>query len=145
MQIEVMSQHKAEEYATTSHIEKSVVISITSHGTFEAFIIPNRINGIIDILHLKFNDTDKKDEISGGITEADGKKIKEFIYRYKDNQYIDKIIVHCEAGQSRSAGVAAAILKYLTGSDMQIFKDDRYRPNMLCYRTVLNELMQCKL
>ena len=52
------------------------------------------------------------------------------------------VIVHCDAGISRSSGVAAAILKAKTGDDSQIFNSPKYRPNMRCYRIILDELMQ---
>ena len=52
--------------------------------------------------------------------------------------------MHCEAGQSRSAGVAAAIMKYLYNNDTDIFNNRYYKPNMLCYRKVLNAFMECE-
>lgn len=142
MKITVMNKAKAEEYALQNHKEKSVVISIASHKCSEAFIIPNNISGIVDVIHLHFNDTDSKKLVDGGITEEDAIKIKNFVEKYKDIPSIDLMIVHCEAGQSRSAGVAAAIMKYLYNDDTQIFNNYKYRPNMLCYRTVLNKLME---
>ena len=142
MQIVVMSQSKAEEYAMQEHTEKSVIVSITCHCTFEAFIIPNRLNNIVDILRVQFEDTDSKEIEYGGITEHDAIIIRDFINKYKDNSNIDKIIVHCHAGQSRSAGVAAAIMKYLNNDDTPIFNNHKYTPNMLCYRRVLNAFME---
>lgn len=142
MEILVMSQFDAEQYATYAHKEQSIVISITSCGMNEAFIIPTKISGILDVLNLHFNDTDDKNEVYGGITEKDAFEICNFINKYKENTVLDRIIVHCEAGQSRSAGVAAAIMKYLNNDDTPIFDSNRYHPNMLCYRTVLNKFMQ---
>lgn len=71
------------------------------------------------------------------MTDEDGVRIRDFLER---NSNIQSIIVHCDAGQSRSAGVAAAILKAKTGSDMQIFKRAFYKPNMHCYRITLNHI-----
>lgn len=45
------------------------------------------------------------------------------------------MVLHCDAGMSRSPGVAAALSKVLVGDDSQFFK--RYRPNMRVYRTLL--------
>ena len=140
--VAVMSQYLAEKYAFEKHDERSVVISITSYGSSDAIIIPNKVNGIIDVLHLHFNDTDSRDIADGGIDESIAMEIKRFLEKYANNPEIDLIIVHCEAGQSRSAGVAGAILKKYTNDDMQIFGDKRYSPNMLVYRTVLNKLME---
>lgn len=36
---------------------------------------------------------------------------------------------------------SAAIQKYITGDDSKIFDSFRYRPNILCYRRVLEALM----
>ena len=47
------------------------------------------------------------------------------------------VIVHCDAGISRSAGVAAAILKHTTGDDSSIFQNGLYDPNLWCYRKTL--------
>jgi predicted protein tyrosine phosphatase len=69
------------------------------------------------------------------ITEEDAMQIVAFVMDIKEA--VNNLIVHCEAGVSRSAGVAAAIQKYLTGDDTSIFSDKRYYPNMTCYRYVL--------
>jgi len=141
MVVEVMNKISAEKYATQSHKEQSVILSIASIGSAEAFIIPTKVSGIVDVIYLHFNDTDSREYTDGGITDSDAKKICDFINKYKNIPIIDKIIVHCEAGQSRSAGVAAAIMKYLNNDDTPIFNNAKYHPNMLCYRTVLNKLM----
>lgn len=49
------------------------------------------------------------------------------------------VVIHCTAGVSRSAGVAAALHKVLNGSDEPIFGNKRYRPNMRVYRMLLEE------
>lgn len=140
--VEVMSKKRAEEYALEEHTEQSVIISITSCGGFGAFIIPNRVNKVLDVLHLKFNDTDDISDISGGISDTNAINIKDFVNKYKNSKDELKLIVHCEAGQSRSAGVAGAIMKYLYNDDTPIFNKAQYTPNMLCYRKVLNKLFE---
>lgn len=52
---------------------------------------------------------------------------------------VDFIVCHCDAGISRSSGVAAALSKYYNGTDFEFF-DPPYRPNMLVYTKVLNAL-----
>ena len=69
--------------------------------------------------------------------EDDAKKIVEFLKKYPNTD----IIVHCDAGISRSSGVAAAIMKWATGDDSPIFKSYRYCPNTWCYRKTLEALM----
>lgn len=133
-----MSQFDAERYVNKSHNEKCSIISITSHGDEEAQIYSDENNGIEDVLRLQFNDTDDGD----GITEEDAQAITEFS---KSAMKLDRLIVHCGAGRSRSAGVAAAIMKFYCHDDTSIFNSTKYNPNMRCYRKVLeclNELYE---
>lgn len=136
MKVIVKSQKVAEEYGRETHEDRSILISIAAKGDPSAEVEANDKNNIKDILFLKFNDTDNPEEENGHIVDEDAKQIKDFVEKYLDTD-IDTIIVNCGAGQSRSAGVAAAILMYLTGSDKQIFDNPIYTPNKLCYRTVL--------
>lgn len=55
------------------------------------------------------------------------------------------LTVHCSAGISRSAGVAAAIHDALgwpiaNARDSDVFRDGKFAPNMHCYRTMLRAL-----
>ena len=62
------------------------------------------------------------------MTDKDAKKIAGFVDRYKNVL----LIIHCDEGVSRSAGIAAAVLRYYTGDDAAIFDDCfSYNPNML--------------
>lgn len=51
---------------------------------------------------------------------------------------VDQIIVHCDAGYSRSPAVAAAIAKAMGKSDEVYFSSGEYCPNRHVYRTLLN-------
>ena len=53
-------------------------------------------------------------------------------------QLIDLCICQCDAGISRSAGTAAALSYILTQDDFWVFKNPRYMPNRLVYRTILD-------
>ena len=64
----------------------------------------------------------------------DAKNIIDFVETFKNE--VDLIVVHCEFGISRSAGVASALSLILNGTDQYYF--DNYIPNMLCYRKILN-------
>ena len=60
-------------------------------------------------------------------------------------KYINLIIVNCEAGVSRSAGIAAALAKYLGQSDERFFNPrGPYCPNRYVYRTLLNVTMDSR-
>jgi predicted protein tyrosine phosphatase len=49
---------------------------------------------------------------------------------------IEELYIHCDAGISRSAGVAAALSKIFLGTDEEFFKAP-YHPNRLIYRLIL--------
>lgn len=139
MRVVVMNKSNVEDYAMSKHENTSVVISIASRGSNKAFVVPCTVNNIKDVLFLNFNDTDDISSIYGCIERKEAEEISKFVKKYSDE--IDTIIVQCEAGQSRSAGTAAAIMKYLFNDDTAIFNNQRYTPNMLCYRMVLDALM----
>lgn len=136
MEVCVMNRTDAIRYSYRPHEEQSVVISISTpfdrHGEK---IYPSLYNKIVAVLPLLFDDVDGGKDC---MTAEDAQKIATFVKRHEGK----KIIVHCDAGVSRSAGIAAAILKHYTGDDRKIFDSPRYCPNMLCYRLTLNALEQ---
>lgn len=117
-QIMVMSRQDAKAYSYRNHAKTSVIVSITDVESPYNRFSTLYSNNIKAILPIKFNDVDVGQDLC--IAEKDAKKIADFVmdWSYK----VDVIIVHCEAGISRSAGVAAAILKHLYDNDSQIFK-----------------------
>lgn len=85
-----------------------------------------------DTLHVSFYDTTE----SIGISIADAVQIKDFV-----NQELAKgikhLVVHCDAGVSRSAGVAAAISKAIGQDESEILDNPNYFINARCYAYVL--------
>lgn len=65
---------------------------------------------------------------------SDGEKIVALVDAHPEAQ---SVLVHCTAGRSRSAAVAAALHKVLNDNDAIIFNNGRYKPNMRVYRHVL--------
>lgn len=130
----VFSRTQAEEYASQPHSETSVIVSIHANSERPAIIVPNMSNKIKSVLFMQFDDTDRSDE--NAISENQARKIAGFVLTEK----ADRLIIHCGAGTSRSAGVCAAIMKYFTSTDKPIFDSPKYRPNMRCYRLVLTAL-----
>ncbi len=129
--VTVLNRRKAVEYCHAAHQSETVMISIGGEGD-AAGVFKSGRNRILAILPLTFEDSD----VSDGMTDEDAGKVATFVRRY---QHVP-VVVHCEAGYSRSAGVAAAIMKWANGDDTPIFKGP-YAPNMRCYRKVLNALM----
>lgn len=99
------------------------------------------------VLRLAFHDVDEDgDDIASrwlrraGIapelmSKGQADEIREFV---RENDDVEVVICNCEAGISRSAGVAAALAKTYNGDDGRYFK--QYHPNMHVYRSVLNAM-----
>lgn len=115
---------------------KHAVISITDPESSD----PNlRLNDYcVGILRLKFHDTEESTVRDGKLlvpmSKEQAQSIVEFVV--KNAKSVDSIVVHCEAGLSRSAGVAAALSLILRGTDKEFFLT--YIPSMHCYRMVLD-------
>lgn len=134
MNVTVMNRSEATRYCYKHHDNPVVIISISTPGMpYKNSPFKSSANKVRAIMRVWFEDEDRG---PGIMTDEDAAKIKRILDQMPDTD----IIVHCDAGTSRSAGVAAAILKAKTGSDRAIFNSPKYRPNMHCYRTMLNAL-----
>lgn len=109
------------------------VISIRSPGRPQVVLPKNKQRK--EVLWLEFHDLDDR-HIDSGIQnlfdEHHARQVKEFYERHKE---LKGILVNCEAGISRSAGVAAALSKVANGKDKSYFSV--YIPNRRVYRMVL--------
>ena len=94
-------------------------------------------------LNIHFSDLDKENSFHDNnpelnlMTEEDALKIKVFIDGINEFNDLDELIIHCHAGVSRSAAVAAAILKVYNDDDSQIFDSENHAPNMYVYTQML--------
>ena len=137
MKFQVLNRKNAKAFSFQNHDYKTAIISITDVDKIGVIFSDNPNNGIRAILRLKFDDVEKNFARNENcITREDGEAIVNFVNKNKNK--VDKFIVHCEAGVSRSAGVCAAIMKAINGDDWDIFNNPRFCPNMTCYRTVLD-------
>lgn len=127
-----MSREKAKEFSFIQTEVPYIIISITDIGSEDNEFGENSC--LKAVLRLKFNDVDRVFE--GAMSEENARCIVEFVDRYKEE--VDLIVVHCEAGMSRSSGVCAALMKWLCDDDSYVFDNSFYRPNMNCYRKVIN-------
>jgi predicted protein tyrosine phosphatase len=141
MIIRVLSQEMAENYA---HDQPHVFVSIISPGG-EKVALPNN-EGRLAVVRLCFHDVDQGDPHCVATSFLAHHDIEAVPARREDASLVKvaveanpgaDILVNCEAGISRSAGVAAAISKALTGDDERYFR--RYRPNMHVYRLFYRE------
>ena len=65
-------------------------------------------------------------------------EIAKLYYDHKD--VINVLICQCEHGQSRSAAVAAAMLEFRNRRGIEVFSNDKYYPNKVVFRKVLEAL-----
>lgn len=116
-----------------------IVISISSPNSTKVSIPSNTY--LKNVLYLSFYDLDKPVQQYQLFTQDYAQQIVKFVKEYINE--IDLIICQCEAGISRSAGVAAALAKWLNGNDDIYFK--KYIPNNLVYRLLLEEIYTIKV
>ena len=141
MNIQVMSRAKAQQFSYSAHHATIAIISISDCDKEFPNLRNNPGNGIVYQSKFHFDDVDDGD--THCITDTDAMGIATFVFSIKDKANL--LIVHCEAGVSRSAGVAAAIMKFIDDDDTPIFDSYEYRPNMTCYKKVLRALFElCK-
>ena len=134
----IMSRKSCERYNTQTHQKDAIVISIkSSWDKIMPKIECNDKNRIKAILFLSFDDVEKEDcdDKEFCMTFEDGKKIANFINEWYDK--VDRIIIHCDGGVSRSAGVCAGIMRVKLGDDYPVFGNTKKHPNMTCYLRTL--------
>ena len=90
--------------------------------------IPNRL--------LCYQDLDYESPRSFTPELAD--QIAGFVKAYQ--KQTSHIYVCCQAAQSRSPGIAAALYTYFGLDPIEIFRQPKYQPNALCYRLLTEAL-----
>jgi predicted protein tyrosine phosphatase len=112
-----------------------VILSITSRVSDVARLPVNEL--CQGVLRQSFPDADgpsmlyTEDELFSPTQAAE---VWAFVRQHRPS--IARILVHCDAGISRSSAMAAAISKALTGDDKRFF-GARYLPNRRVYRLML--------
>lgn len=88
----------------------------------------------IDDIHTFVGDPRKEMFERSLFEDSSAQRVCNFVRRHAKD--VEMIICQCEAGQSRSAGLAAAISKALNGTDQKFFNGP-YRPNRRVYSKTL--------
>ena len=138
MEIHVMSRDGMTKFSQEEHPFESFAISVSD---------PDRTPIIIDVLNHSriysvhyFRFWDEVDPQYGAMKEDDATLLAKFVLYEHKHKPDAHLVVNCEGGISRSAGIAAAISKYFNGNDHHYFHKSRFVPNMRCYRLVLDAL-----
>jgi len=125
--------------------KKHILIQIYCHDDYAEPTI--ELWTRLDTLQLQFDDWNVEQKIKIEARYENSQKMKDMIYFNENHakkiikfveKYLDKIeliVVQCDAGISRSAGVAAALSKCINNDDKYFFKN--YLPNSLVYSTIL--------
>jgi predicted protein tyrosine phosphatase len=133
MQIYVYSRLGLE--AARPHEVPHVIISITSAPTDRARLPENEHT--LAVLRLGFPDYDTPSLAfpdSELFSVAQARQIWATVVEHR--AAAQRILVHCEAGISRSSAVAAAVARFL-GEDEQEFLGGKYHPNARVYRMLV--------
>ena len=135
-----MSQDKAVSLLIPENIRAWAAISITTkYGEWPNLPEDRRS----DLLQLWFDDWDKQDEEKTRrlFDEMMAGQILQWVQVVWPR--IDMLVVHCQAGFSRSPAVAAVLARIFHGDDAEYFK--KAYPNRHVYRVLLNEAMKMGL
>lgn len=116
------------------HDTPHIVISITSAPSDTARIPSS--SALRGLLRLSFADADEPSEL----TLFDDQHALEIVTFLRAHPEVDRLVIHCDAGLSRSPAIAAAIAR-ADGQDDSLWFE-RYRPNPRVYRLLLNALTE---
>lgn len=116
-----------------------IVISVTDPDEPEALYLPTDMRR--DILRLSFFDINEPIGNLTMVSNDDIEQIVEFVTKWKDE--VQLIVTQCEAGISRSSGIAAGLSKWL--NDDASFFFDNYLPNSLVYSKLVKRLLDIDL
>ena len=115
-----------------AHSVPWAAISITDTDASDARM-PTRNR--VGLLRLKFDDITSPMQYWTAFSTDDARRVLEFADSIWDK--VEILHVHCEAGISRSAGVAVALSNIYFGHDATFFLPP-YRPNPLVYNTIFD-------
>ncbi len=99
-----------------------IVVSITeSHDSFpDAVLAPSAMRR--GVLRLRFDDVDDPEQALEGCQPFGDQHARQIVHFVLSHRHeIGGIVVHCHAGVSRSAAVAACLSEWLNGEDNEFF------------------------
>ncbi len=136
MIIKICSRKEIQKLVHSVFPEKTAVISYFGEGEKPVFI-PEHIGNIrLNIDDIQISEVDDPEDYH--ICEF--RRVANFILNCAEQK--NNLICQCEAGISRSAATAAAILEFYEQKGIKIFPDFRYSPNKLFYNNILKCLRE---
>jgi predicted protein tyrosine phosphatase len=120
--IRVLSEQEFRVEPITNH---DIVISIVSPGREH----PRLSVDCLARLNLHFKDTMRYEVHEQGFSDAQAVEVADFVEKWLLDS--DRIVIHCEAGMSRSAGIAVGLARYLlTDEDEKQVRDKKPHFNL---------------
>jgi predicted protein tyrosine phosphatase len=146
--LHVCNRHTAE---TVNLIEYDhAIVSISTPGDPIPNVVENHFTK--GVLYLQFHDLDREPgdsfrEVYGDpilFSEKDAQDISYFVHQWR-SMGVMGFLIHCDAGQSRSVGVAAALARHYNGDDGEWWSApgpyaSPRTPNRHVYRLMLEAL-----
>ena len=141
--IKILSKAEAIQYYNTNTKDIYIIVSIKRLNEEDTLYFKNynKSNNCRGLIRLSFNDLehDLNDSILAP-RQGDFCGLKAFIDTFKEDKDIDTIVVHCDAGISRSSALGAIIAQYLGLNEFNlVWNNDKYIPNERVYRLASNE------
>lgn len=133
MEVLVLSQKKAEKFVKSNKTRTLAVISITNPGQKPADIEEGGM--VAALFRMSFYDLEVDMGPFPCAKEEDLEGLRDFVDHLPK---VELLLVHCAAGISRSAAVAAATQLYL-GMEDTIWNSPKFHPNARVYRLCLKE------
>ena len=117
---------------------RSAYIVISIHDPDRSRPKVKKQSGLRAVLQLAFHDAEPTASRSLPaeitlMTAVQAREICEFVRKHKGD--VGAVVVHCEAGMSRSPAIAAALCSSMGGDDRGFWKD--YQPNAYVYGLVM--------
>lgn len=123
---------------------RSAYIVISIHDPDRSRPKVKKQSGLRGVLQLAFHDAEP---ITSGALPAQivlmapeqARQICEFAQKHKND--VGAVVVHCEAGMSRSPAIAAALCKIMGEEDRRFWNE--YQPNLYVYNLVMEAGKAC--
>ena len=136
MNIKIRSRKEIQKLVHSVFPEKTAVISYFGEGEKPVFIPDNIRNIRLNIDDIQISEVDDPEDYHIG----EFRRVASFVLNCTEQKI--NLICQCEAGISRSAATAAAILEFYEQKGIRIFSDYRYIPNKIFYNNILSCLRE---
>ncbi len=141
MEVEILSWRDLKRRAVRGFAPETALISLGDWGSEPLGLVrsPEHTLRILcnDITPALVDLSDPRDMFRL-FSREQAEQVARFAYDHRESP----ILCQCWYGSSRSAAVAAALLEHFDKRGMEVFRDERYCPNLYIFRLTLQALEQ---